>query len=79
MTSTDTTTVVGSLTRKPLDEELDVFGLRSTRALYSARSWPGGIAYCTACSSAYRSTSPKLGRCPSIAPIADRYRTERQS
>ncbi len=27
MTSTDTTTAVGSLTRKPLDEELDVFGL----------------------------------------------------
>ncbi len=27
MTSTDTTTVVGSLSRKPLDEELDVFGL----------------------------------------------------
>ncbi len=27
MTSTDTATVVGSLTRKPLDEELDVFGL----------------------------------------------------
>ena len=27
MTSTDTTTVVGSLTRQPLDEELDVFGL----------------------------------------------------
>ncbi len=27
MTSTDNATVVGSLTRKPLDEELDVFGL----------------------------------------------------
>ncbi len=27
MTSTDTATVVGSLTRQPLDEELDVFGL----------------------------------------------------